>query len=120
MDAQPDRQPVVAVLPGEEKGLSYNTTVLPAVSAPVKEGDLLGTINIFLEGKQIGVVDLVAARDIPARPSFWSRLLGCVRTDFQPLTAAMNPFSQILLPFSYLIASDFRLVGSNCFPSFIR
>jgi D-alanyl-D-alanine carboxypeptidase (penicillin-binding protein 5/6) len=76
VDAQPDRQPVVAVLPGEEKGLSYNTTVLPAVMAPVKEGDVLGAVNIFLEGRQIGVVDLVAARDIPARPSFWSRLLG--------------------------------------------
>ncbi len=75
VEAMPDRQLIAAVLPGEETGLSYNTTVLPGIAAPVKEGDALGAIKIFLQGEQIGVVDLVAASDIPARHSFWSRLL---------------------------------------------
>jgi D-alanyl-D-alanine carboxypeptidase (penicillin-binding protein 5/6) len=76
VDIRPDHQLIAAVLPGEENNLSYKTTVLPGVVAPVKEGAVVGCINIFLDGRQIGTVDLVAAGDIAARPSFWSRLLG--------------------------------------------
>jgi D-alanyl-D-alanine carboxypeptidase len=76
VDAQPDRQLIAAVLPDEERELSYKTTVLPAIAAPVKKGAVLGAVDILLDGSQIGAVDLVAVSDIPAAPSFWSRLLG--------------------------------------------
>jgi D-alanyl-D-alanine carboxypeptidase (penicillin-binding protein 5/6) len=76
VDVRPDHQLIAAVLPGEEKELNYKTAVLPGVVAPVKEGAVVGSVNIFLEGSQIGTIDLVAARDIPARSTFWSRLLG--------------------------------------------
>jgi len=76
VDAQPERQLIAAVLPGEERELSYKTTVLPAIAAPVKKGAVLGAVDILLDGNQIGAVDLVAASDIPAAPTFWARLLG--------------------------------------------
>jgi D-alanyl-D-alanine carboxypeptidase (penicillin-binding protein 5/6) len=79
VDARPERQLMAAVLPGEERELSYKTAVLPAVAAPIKQGAVLGDINIFLDGSQIGAVDLVATSDIPARPGFWARMLGVLR-----------------------------------------
>jgi hypothetical protein len=40
---------------------------------------VLGAVNIMLNGNQIGAVDLLAASDIPAGPTFWTRLLGVLR-----------------------------------------
>lgn len=79
VDARLDRQLIAAMLPGEERGLSYKTTVLPVIAAPVKKGAVLGAVNIMLNGNQIGAVDLLAASDIPAGPTFWTRLLGVLR-----------------------------------------
>jgi D-alanyl-D-alanine carboxypeptidase (penicillin-binding protein 5/6) len=76
VDAWPERQLIVAVLPGEEGELSYKTTVLPVIAAPVKKGAVLGAVNILLNGSQIGAVDLLATSDIPAEPTFWARLSG--------------------------------------------
>jgi D-alanyl-D-alanine carboxypeptidase (penicillin-binding protein 5/6) len=77
VEARPDEpQLAVAVLPDEEPELSYQTTVLPVIAAPVKEGTVLGTVNILLNGNQIGAVDLLATSDILAGPTFWARLLG--------------------------------------------
>jgi D-alanyl-D-alanine carboxypeptidase (penicillin-binding protein 5/6) len=77
VEAQPDdRQLTTAALPDEEKELSYQTTVLPVIAAPVKKGAVLGTVNILLNGNQIGAVDLLATSDILAGPTFWARLLG--------------------------------------------
>ena len=74
-----DSQLIVAVLPDEEKELSYKTTVLPVMVAPVKKGAVLGAVSILLNGSQIGAVDLLATSDIPAGPTFWARLLGVLR-----------------------------------------
>ncbi len=75
----PDRQVIAAALPGEEKDLSYKTTALPNITAPVKKGTVLGSVQIFLKGNAIGAVDLIAASDVPARPAFWPELLGVFR-----------------------------------------
>ncbi|MGD0153692.1 MAG: hypothetical protein ABSC17_08025, partial [Thermacetogeniaceae bacterium] len=79
VEALPDRQVVAAVLPGEEKDLSCKTTALPSITAPVKKGTVLGTVQIYLKENVIGAVDLVAASDVLARPTFWSELLGVFR-----------------------------------------
>ncbi len=76
VDAWPERQLIVAALPGEEGELSYKTTVLPVIAAPVKKGAVLGAVNILLNGSQVGAVDLLATSDIPAEPTFWARLSG--------------------------------------------
>lgn len=79
VDVRPDHQLIAAVLPGEEKELSYKITVLPCIVAPVNKETVLGAVNIILKGQEIGTVDLVANRDVLARPPFWPRLMGAFR-----------------------------------------
>jgi len=77
VDALPDgRQLVAAVHPDEEKELSYQATIPAVIAAPVQKGAVLGSVNILLNGSQIGAVDLLSTSDIPVGPNFWTRLFG--------------------------------------------
>ncbi len=79
VEAKPERDVIVALRPGEEKMLDVRVKTLKRVQAPVKKGDLLGSYRIYLKGKKIGEVKLVAGADVPVKPSFWSVLLGYVK-----------------------------------------
>lgn len=54
----------VAVTEEEVPYLAYSLSVKPKVSAPIKNGDILGTCVIFLKGEQIGSIDAIAENNI--------------------------------------------------------
>ncbi len=54
---------------GQQSGLKLEVALPESVSAPIKAGDVLGTVNVLLEGKIIAKLNCVAADDVP-RPGF--------------------------------------------------
>lgn len=55
----------VVLLPGEQ--LEMTVTAQPFVYAPVKKGQVLGSVRFSAAGEPLGETTLVAANDIPAR-----------------------------------------------------
>jgi D-alanyl-D-alanine carboxypeptidase (penicillin-binding protein 5/6) len=47
--------------------------VAPKIMAPVSEGDVLGRINVTLEGEPVASVDLVALKEI-SDDNLWQQL----------------------------------------------
>lgn len=54
---------------GQQSGLKLEVALPESVSAPITAGDVLGTVNVLLEGKVIAKLNCVAADDVP-RPGF--------------------------------------------------
>ena len=54
---------------GQQSGLKLELALPESVSAPITAGDVLGTVNVLLEGKVIAKLNCVAANDVP-RPGF--------------------------------------------------
>ena len=54
----------VLVRKGQEKNLSLEIALPEEVEAPVRAGDLIGQINVLLDGEQIASVDAVAAETV--------------------------------------------------------
>lgn len=52
---------------GNQGSLTEKAVVNTEITAPVKKGQVLGKLFFFLEGKQIGFVNLVAGNDVAAR-----------------------------------------------------
>lgn len=82
---KPERDIVVAVTPSERKLLSYKISLPGSVRAPVKRGAVLGSTRIFLKGKEIGSINLIAKSDVSRRPSFWTRLIAGIRLLFHKI-----------------------------------
>ena len=57
---------LMTLLPNESDETTVNKTFdLPeAVSAPIAQGDVVGTVTLSLAGETIGTVDLVATKDV--------------------------------------------------------
>ena len=54
------------LLPKTASGKVERKTVLNEnVTAPVKKGDVLGTVTVTLDGEQLGEIPLVAEEDVP-------------------------------------------------------
>ena len=58
------------ILPSEsDSSVTQQTFHLPdSVAAPIKQGDVVGTVTLSLSGEVIGTVDLIAERDIARNP----------------------------------------------------
>ena len=54
---------------GQQSGLKLELSLPEYVDAPVAKGDVLGTVNVLLEGQLIAKLNCVAAADVP-RPGF--------------------------------------------------
>lgn len=54
---------------GQQSGLKLELALPESVEAPIAAGDVLGTVNVLLEGKVIARLNCVAADDVP-RPGF--------------------------------------------------
>ncbi len=50
---------------GESKNMQQEMTLLPEVSAPVKEGQVLGKISITLNGEEVDQINLIAEYEVP-------------------------------------------------------
>ena len=54
---------------GQQSGLKLELALLDYVDAPVAKGDILGMVNVLLDGQVIAKLNCVAAVDVP-RPGF--------------------------------------------------
>ena len=54
---------------GQQSGLKLELNLPEAVEAPVAQGDVLGTVNVLLDGQVIAKLNCIAAADVP-RPGF--------------------------------------------------
>ncbi len=54
---------------GQQSGLKLELSLPEYADAPVAQGDVLGTVNVLLEGRVIAKLNCVAASDVP-RPGF--------------------------------------------------
>ena len=54
---------------GQQSGLKLELALPDYADAPVRQGDILGTVNVLLEGQVIAKLNCVAAADVP-RPGF--------------------------------------------------
>jgi D-alanyl-D-alanine carboxypeptidase (penicillin-binding protein 5/6) len=54
----------VAVTDEEVPYLSYSLSVKPKNSAPIRIGDILGTCKIYLEGEQVGQIEVIAQDEV--------------------------------------------------------
>jgi len=49
---------------GQEKKITFETDLMESVQAPIHQGDVLGQVNVLLDGKVIARTDAVAAKDV--------------------------------------------------------
>ena len=70
------RKSLKAIVPKDtpEDAVKFTALLPDSVTAPVKEGDKLGTLTVELEGRTLGTTDLLAMEDVEARPRILSRL----------------------------------------------
>ncbi len=54
---------------GQQSGLRMELDIPDAVDAPILQGDVLGRVNVLLEGQVVARLNCVAAADVP-RPGF--------------------------------------------------
>jgi D-alanyl-D-alanine carboxypeptidase (penicillin-binding protein 5/6) len=54
---------------GQQSGLKLELSLPDFADAPVQQGDVLGTVNVLLDGQVIAKLNCVAAADVP-RPGF--------------------------------------------------
>lgn len=67
VSVQPDSN-ITAELPSDVTPESFtkDITLMKDVDAPVKKGDILGTLTLSLDGKEYGTVNLIAINDVEA------------------------------------------------------
>lgn len=63
--------PFSAVLPkAAVKSVEQKISVADSIAAPVRKGDVMGSVTYYSDGQQIGKVDIVATEDVD-KISFW-------------------------------------------------
>lgn len=78
--ARPKSDLTVAVTAKEQSQLSYKVYPRDQVAAPVKKGQILGTCKMYVAGKEVSRVDLLAYNSVAAKPPFLTRLkAGCIK-----------------------------------------
>ena len=69
----PDNQMMTILPSSSDSSVTQKFFHLPeAVAAPVKQGDLIGTVEIKLAGETIGVVNLIAGQDVNRNPVLYA------------------------------------------------
>ena len=58
----------------QSKDITQTPEIPDSVSAPVKENDKIGAIHLFIDGNEIGTIDILAAETV-LKPDFFSSLL---------------------------------------------
>lgn len=86
---RPENDIVVAVALSEKKRLSYSIFLPKAVRAPVKRGEVIGSLRILLKGEEVGRINLLASSDVEAKTTFWMRLLAAVKFLFHKLCGVL-------------------------------
>lgn len=71
--AQPETDLTVAVTAKEQSRLSYKVYPRQQAEAPVKKGQVLGSCVMYLNGCEVGKVDLLAAAPVAPKPPFFTR-----------------------------------------------
>lgn len=78
----PEREVVVAVLPGEKEQISFKLDLPDQLEAPVKKGEAVGKGRILLNGKEITAIDYLAQEEVPQKPPIWKRFFNWVKSLF--------------------------------------
>ena len=63
---------------GQQSGLSLSVQLPESVDAPIAQGDVIGLVDVLLDGQVIAKLNCVAAEDVP-RPGFIEGLLRILR-----------------------------------------
>ena len=63
---------------GQQSGLSLSVQLPESVDAPIAQGDVIGLVDVLLDGQVIAKLNCVAAQDVP-RPGFIEGLLRILR-----------------------------------------
>ncbi|MGB4437548.1 MAG: D-alanyl-D-alanine carboxypeptidase family protein [Acetomicrobium sp.] len=79
---KPEREVVVAVLPGEKEQLSYKVEIADQLEAPVKKGEVVGKGKVFLNGKELTEINYLAQETIPQKPPIWTRVFNWLKSIF--------------------------------------
>lgn len=68
------KQDLLSILPlGTDETVTQKTFNVPeSVAAPIRQGDVVGTVSVSLSGEVIGVVELVAGRDMARNPVLYT------------------------------------------------
>ena len=61
---------MVAITAGEKPKTSYTVQTDDQITAPVKEGQVVGTCNITVDGTEVSRVELLAMTSVAAKPPF--------------------------------------------------
>jgi D-alanyl-D-alanine carboxypeptidase (penicillin-binding protein 5/6) len=67
--AEPAQKVQVAIADNERPYISYKINAVSEISAPVKQGDILGVIKIYKKDEQIGEVNLLASQSVNIKQS---------------------------------------------------
>ncbi|MCR4419010.1 MAG: D-alanyl-D-alanine carboxypeptidase family protein [Clostridia bacterium] len=71
----------VAVRPEEAARIETRFTLPPQLTAPVAQGEIVGRIEVLLDGQEMGTANLVAAEAV-SRRGFWSYFLQALLSVF--------------------------------------
>ena len=69
------------ILQAGEKGFSVKVNRLDPLVAPIKEGEVIGTLTVNFNGKEMTKCDLIALHDVQ-RSNFWRRQLQRIKAIF--------------------------------------
>ena len=69
------------ILQAGEKGFSVKVNRLDPLVAPIKEGEVIGTLTVNFNGKEMTQCDLIALHDVQ-RSNFWRRQLQRIKAIF--------------------------------------
>ena len=71
-------QPASVVVPKQGASVRYETRLPPFLYAPVRAGQYLGEVHIYLDEQQVFTLSLIAGQDVsllhPPKESLWERL----------------------------------------------
>lgn len=98
----------IAATDDELPYLSYGFTLEPTVTAPVGQGDILGICKLYLKGKQIGSVNMVAEQTINIKQS-WIASFAPLPKLSGAISSKWKVFTYIFLLFIILYISRRRL-----------
>lgn len=107
--AVPEKNLQVAATDDEASQLTYKVQVVSEVSAPVKQGDILGVCKIYKQDEQVGVLNLLADKPVYSKQSM-----------AQSLGVSLDQYYGVLLILLLLILSVFNKKIAKIYKSILR
>ncbi len=78
------RNDIAMVVPKGEKGtVSYKVSLIPYVSAPIQEGQKVGSISVTKDGKEAFQADVIASKSVE-KSGVWKHIIKLVRSTLSP------------------------------------